>query len=181
MMRNMLRTLSMAGLSLMGMMAGTLLASPTLQEKLEQEHSGFLDDRRAALPSLSDPFGAPPAARVVIEQSSDKIRNATTWKRNVVATIFWVGEKPTERNPTPNDKSAWDVNWVENFGGTDDPEEREGWNPKGFVPKLTPFYVALPYNDVMAAGLHRPEASEASSGRATRRRGIVVSKFVKEV
>ncbi len=131
-----------------------------LEERLASQHRAFLENRRQALPELSDPYGVPAAARVVIENSREKIRSATPWKRNVVATIFWVGKKPTERNPTPNDKSAWDVNWVENFGGTDHPEEREGWNPKGFVPKQTPFYVALPYNDVMAAGLHRPEASE---------------------
>ncbi len=143
-----------------GMLSGVAMASPTLLERAEKAHQAFLEDRREALPSLSDPFGVPPAARVVIETPNDKIRGATTWKRNVVATVFWVGEKATERNPTPNDKSAWDVNWVENFGGTDDPNERDGWNPKGFIPKQTPFYVALPYNDVMAYGLHRPEASE---------------------
>ena len=135
-------------------------AAQSLEEKISQEHRAFLENRREALPSLTDPFGAPPAARVVIEQSDDPIRDGMPWKRNVVATIFWVGEKATERNPTPNDKSAWDVNWVQNFGGTDDPDNREGWNPKGFTPKQTPFYVALPYNDVLAAGLHRPEASE---------------------
>ena len=29
------------------------------------------------------------------------------WKRNIVTTIFWIGEKPTAANPTPNDKSSW--------------------------------------------------------------------------
>ena len=156
----MFRSISMLVLLFSALMSSALLASPELQKKLETQHRAFLEDRRQALPSLSDPFGVPPSARVVIESSRDKIRNATPWKRNVIATIFWIGKKPTERNPASNDKSAWDLNWLENFGGTDDPDEREGWNPKGFVPKLTPFYVALPYNDVMAAGLHRPEASE---------------------
>ena len=131
-----------------------------LLERLELEHHNFLENRRAALPELSDPFGVPAAARIVIESPTDKIRAATPWKRNVVATVFWVGEAATGNNPTPNDKSAWDTNWVENFGGTDTPDERKGWMPAGFIPRQTPFYVALPYNDVMKGGIHRPEASE---------------------
>jgi hypothetical protein len=52
------------------------------------------------------------------------------------------------------------MNWQENFGGYDDPDRRKGYLPAGFVPKLNPFYIALPYNDVMRGGHHRPEASE---------------------
>lgn len=131
-----------------------------LEERLASQHRAFLENRRQALPKLSDPYGVPATARVVIESSRDKIRRSTPWKRNVVASIFWVGKKPTEASQMSNDKSAWDVNWLENFGGTDNPEQRDGWNPKGFIPKQTPFYVALPYNDVLAGGVHRPEASE---------------------
>ena len=147
----------LVGSSILGEVA---MASPQLMQRLVEEHEAILEDRRRALPSLSDPFGVPAAARVVIENSREKIRSATPWKRNVVATIFWVGQKPTERNPHAKDKSAWDLNWIDSFGGSDHPEDREGWNPRGFVPKQTPFYVALPYNDVLATGLHRPEASE---------------------
>lgn len=134
------------------------LATP-LAARLESIHDRFLDNRRAALPSLSDPYGVPAAARVVIERSRDSIRSGMHWKGNVVATIFWVGESPTQNNPTPNNKSAWDPNWEANFGGYDSPDQREGWCPKGFVPKLNPFYVALPYNDVIRGGFHHPEAS----------------------
>jgi len=90
----------------------------------------------------------------------DAFRKNTTWKRNVVATVFWVGEQPTENNPTPNDKSAWDQNWMANFGGYDDPNNREGFFPKNIVPKINPFYVALPYNDIGKDFRHRPEAVE---------------------
>jgi len=146
------------------LMGGVFLAEPALGSRLSDRlagaHEGFLEDRRAALPSLSDPYGVPAAARVVQEQSRETVRPDTQWKRNVVATVFWVGERPTANNPTPNDQSAWDPNWVANFGGYDDPDHRSGWMPAGFVPQINPFYVALPYNDVAPGGVHRPEASE---------------------
>jgi len=154
------RALGLWILVLVGGPVGPAHASEQLQQRAALIHQAFLEDRREALPGLSDPYGVPAAARVVIESSRDRIRAATPWKRNVVATVFWIGEQPTENNPTPNDKSAWDVNWVANFGGTDSPNARDGWCPRGFTPLQTPFYVALPYNDVMKGGVHRPEASE---------------------
>ena len=131
-----------------------------LTDRLAAAHSDFLEDRREALPDLSDPYGVPAAARVVIERSTDAIRSSMPWKRNVVATVFWVGELPTENNPTPNVMSAWDQNWQQNFGGYDHPERRSGYCPEGFTPALNPFYIALPYNDVARGGVHRPEGSE---------------------
>jgi hypothetical protein len=120
----------------------------------------FLDERREALAGLTDPFGLPPrAVRAVVEQPRESVWQLG-WRRNVVATVFWVGEVATAHNPTPNTSSAWDGNWVSNFGGCDDPERRAGYLPAGFTPRLNPFYVALPYNDVAAGGVHRPEASE---------------------
>jgi hypothetical protein len=84
------------------------------------------------------------------------------WKLDIVATVFWVGEQPTENNPTPNDKSSWDTKWMENFGGYDDPDptkRTEAFTPVGFMPKQNPFYIALPYNDVISYNSHKPEAS----------------------
>lgn len=83
------------------------------------------------------------------------------WKRNIKATVFWVGERPTQNNPVPNCKSSWDIAWKGNFGGFDDPSgtNRMGYRPRGFVPRLNPFYVALPYNDVGGNNTHKPEAS----------------------
>lgn len=137
---------------------GTAVAS-NLAERVSLVHERFLDERREALPGLLDPFGVPHKAKVVIETSRDPLHGSARWKRNVVATVFWVGELPTEHNPTPNTKSAWDPNWRENFGGYDDPDQRVGYLPAGFTPSLNPFYVALPYNDVLSGGIHRPEAS----------------------
>ena len=146
-----------------GIASAALMGSASaahLADRLEGIHELFLENRREALPSLSDPYGIPSAARVVVEQSRDALRGGMPWKRNVVATVFWVGELPTENNPTPNTMSAWDQNWQQNFGGYDDPDRRAGWQPAGFTPLLNPFYIALPYNDVAKGGVHRPEASE---------------------
>ena len=89
------------------------------------------------------------------------------WKKNITCTIFWIGELPTQNNPTPNTKSSWDTKWVENFGGYDDPDPANRianhatgeFRPRAFVPKLNPFYIALPYNDVVNHREHKPEAA----------------------
>jgi len=81
------------------------------------------------------------------------------WKVDIVTTVFWVGERPTQNNPVPNTRSAWDVNWVADYGGFDDPDpsRRRNFIPANFTPRLNPFYVALPYNDV-TYGTTKPEA-----------------------
>jgi len=81
------------------------------------------------------------------------------WKTNIVTTVFWVGERPTARNPVANHASSWDSRWAANYGGYDDPDpaRRRGFIPASFVPKQNPFYVALPYNDV-TRGTTKPEA-----------------------
>lgn len=87
-------------------------------------------------------------------------RTQYIWKKNITSTVFWIGEKPTQNNPTPNNKSSWDQEWMKNYGGYDnpDPAMRNGYLPRGFTPKLNPFYVALPYNDVINHRAHKPEA-----------------------
>jgi hypothetical protein len=82
------------------------------------------------------------------------------WKRQIVTTVFWIGEKPTENNPVPNRSSSWDKEWSKSYGGFDDPNpgRREGFIPVKFTPRQNPFYCALPYNDKVATG-HRPEAA----------------------
>jgi len=104
---------------------------------------------------------APPPAPVATT------RTLYPWKTQVTCTIFWVGEQAGERNPTPNNRSSWDPQWESNFGGYDDPEPVKRianfttgeFRPKGFVPKLNPFYIALPYNDVVSSLCHKPEAA----------------------
>ncbi len=84
------------------------------------------------------------------------------WKRDIVTTVFWVGEDPSQNNPVSNYKSSWDQNWTANFGGYDDPDPaaRKDFLPKKFTPRQNPFYVALPYNDV-TRGTTKPESREA--------------------
>jgi hypothetical protein len=147
-------TIVLASLALVGPAAAS-----RLMERVAGRHERFLDERREALPGLSDPFGVPASARVVIESAHVRLYDAAAWKRNVVATVFWVGELPTQHNPTPNTQSAWDQNWLANFGGYDDPERRAGYQPAAFTPLLNAFYVALPYNDVAKGGVHQAEAS----------------------
>jgi len=83
------------------------------------------------------------------------------WHRNIQTTFFWVGERPTARNPVPNTRSAWDANWYRNFGGYDnpDPRARRNYIPIGFTPRQNPFYIALPYCDV-SRGNTKPEAKK---------------------
>ena len=84
------------------------------------------------------------------------------WRKDIKATVFWVGERPGENNPVPNCMSSWDKNWKFSFGGYDDPSpsNREDFRPKEFVPGLNPFYIALPYNDVLSQESWRSEASK---------------------
>lgn len=83
------------------------------------------------------------------------------WKKQIVTTVFWIGEKPTENNPTPNRSSSWDKDWSGSYGGFDDPEPSHRANllPVAFTPRQNPFYCALPYNDKAREG-HRPEAPQ---------------------
>lgn len=152
-------SLSILGLPFL-LLIGVAQGGNLLDERLASVHERLLEDRRAALPGLSDPFGVPPAATVVLENPTEKFRRVAAWRGNVVATVFWVGEEPTLNNPTPNHASAWDPNWEDNFGGYDDPGHRNGFLPAGFRPNQNPFYVALPYNDIGSDFRHRPEASE---------------------
>jgi len=81
------------------------------------------------------------------------------WKKNIVTTVFWIGEQPSGNNPVPNRTSSWDKNWTRNYGGFDDPNpsHRSNYIPVKFRPRQNPFYCALPYSDKANTG-HRPEA-----------------------
>ena len=81
------------------------------------------------------------------------------WRKEIVTTVFWIGEKATANNPVPNRASSWDANWTKNYGGYDNPDRstRRDFIPVGFTPRQNPFYCALPYNDKAKTG-HRPEA-----------------------
>ena len=137
------------------------LGPDALGSRLEKSHSSFLESRRALFHQLSNPYQVAPKARVIEEEPKAWKNQKTPWRRNIQATVFWVGETPTTRNPTSNHASSWDPNWLKNFGGIDDPVNRNGYLPEGFLPQQTPFYIALPYNDLAPDGSYHPEASEA--------------------
>ncbi len=115
---------------------------------------------RVVIPTTRQPIKPP--ARAPIRNN-----RLYPWRQNITATVFWIGEQPTQNNPTPNCKSSWDQDWMNNFGGYDDPNpsarvanhHTSDFRPKKFIPKLNPFYVALPYNDVAGWSRHKPEAA----------------------
>lgn len=88
--------------------------------------------------------------QVVVPSAAFRANAKGKWKENIVTTVFWIGERPSRNNPTPNRASSWDGNWAANYGGYDTPDtkSRRNFIPVKFVPKQNPFYCALPYNDV---------------------------------
>lgn len=122
---------------------------------------------QAGVPRVVIPTGSRSAAPNPSRQSEPSARTLYPWKTYVTSTIFWIGEQPTQNNPVPNCKSSWDTEWAINFGGYDDPDPQMRianhttgeFRPKGFIPKLNPFYIALPYNDVISHREHKPEAA----------------------
>ena len=47
------------------------------------------------------------------EHSASATGERYPWKKNIVTTVFWIGEQPSRNNPVPNRISAWDKNWSE--------------------------------------------------------------------
>jgi hypothetical protein len=80
--------------------------------------------------------------------------------RDITATLFWCGEAAgPDPALIPHTSSAWEADWVGGFGGVDDPNNRAGWFPAGFIPNESPFYVALPYDDLDVQGGTKPSAA----------------------
>jgi hypothetical protein len=86
-----------------------------------------------------------------------KVSGRYPWKTGIVTTLFWIGS--AKKSKGAGGASAWDPQWQTNYGGFDNPkaERRRDFVPIAFVPRLNPFYIALPYNDV-AKGTLKPEA-----------------------
>jgi hypothetical protein len=79
--------------------------------------------------------------------------------KNIIATVFWVGEGESDENEyISNADSAWDDKWLEHFGGVDEPTNRLDFKPAKFEPKENFFYFALPYNDFYDNGSRKAEA-----------------------
>jgi hypothetical protein len=68
-------------------------------------------------------------------------RTVYPWKTNINTTVFWIGEGSAK-------SSAWNTNWLQSNNGVDSPQYRNGYSPAGHAPTVSPFYVALPFNDL---------------------------------
>ena len=72
------------------------------------------------------------------------------WHRNIISCIFWIGEDDSVRTLR---SSEWDPEWCKHYGGYDNPNpnfrDPTTYAPKNFIPRLNPFYCALPFNDVL--------------------------------
>lgn len=100
--------------------------------------------------------------------------------KEALTSTFWVGEVAgTDNGFISNSPSAWLLDWVEHFGGVDDPNDRCGYKPCGFEPKENPFYFALPYNDVDNEGHRRESASKIPwFEEAKERRSVVKNQWI---
>src|SRR5438046_8377494 len=121
-------------------------------------------------------LGAIIAGCLNTEHSASATGKRYPWKKNIVTTVFWIGERPNGNNPVPNRISSWDRDWSRSYGGFDDPNpaHRSNYTPVKFTPRQNPFYCALPYNDKAANG-HRPEAPRAVPGFNEAYQGRAVS------
>ena len=143
------------------LLSSALQCQANLESRLENAHESQLERVRNNFHSMRDPYRIPPKGKIVLEeQAYESQRKQFTWQRDVPVTIFWVGEDASQNNPVHNHASSWNPNWMRDFGGVDDPDNRNGYFPAGFMPRLNPFYIALPYNDIAAGGgRFKPEAS----------------------
>jgi len=125
---------------------------PTTKVKESKKGGRFSDDLLVSANSL---VFAPPHLSGWGPETGERL----PWKRNIVTTVFWIGEKATGNNPVPNHASSWDKDWARSYGGFDDPDpsHRSDYIPVKFTPRQNPFYCALPYNDKAREG-HRSEA-----------------------
>ncbi|MEG0836447.1 MAG: hypothetical protein RSE01_02160 [Akkermansia sp.] len=118
---------------------------------------------RRGLPSVLSAQSKKTMQDLLAARTQSRTIGAYPWRFNITATVFWIGEQPTQNNPVPNTKSSWDAQWQESYGGYDDPDPEQrapDFRPKSFIPRQNPFYVALPFNDV-DHGSHKAESSSA--------------------
>jgi hypothetical protein len=71
------------------------------------------------------------------------------WKTNIITTVFWIGEGGSTLSSTTNYAGAWNMEWMHDNGGTDDPDDEDSYAQRGHASTLNPFYVALPFNDLV--------------------------------
>lgn len=115
---------------------------------------------KAAAAAAAKSATPPPPAPAPAPSPAPAATMPTGLHSNVTTTIFWVGELSGPDNAyISNAMSAWDGNWEANYGGYDDPDNRNGYHPAGFTPNENPFYFALPYNDLDDNGNRKATAA----------------------
>lgn len=128
-------------------------AAPELNQKVARKSGKVVNGNLMTV----DPY----ESATKLDPPQGQAKEKYPWKKEIVTTVFWIGETPTPNNPTPNRSSSWDKDWTKNYGGFDDPNaaSRRNFIPVKFTPRQNPFYCALPYNDKAREG-HRPEAPQ---------------------
>lgn len=146
-------------------------AKASAYESSDDDAAGDGTPKKAVAAGKPPPDVAPGQARKITDLRKEQfvlsdpplVQQPWHWHRNIVTTVFWVGEKAAGINTVPNHKSSWDPAWLKNYGGIDEPsrKSRKNFQPSGFVPKQNPFYVALPFNDfIKGGGGHKEEAKK---------------------
>jgi len=151
-----------ASLAASSLSAQTLTSVSITNQTLNPGHSMLGNTGYVPTVTLSPYFATPPPSPKRGGSTAD-IHAVYQWKTGIVATVFWIGEGSSANNPTSNDGSSWDPNWMTHYGGYDYPEasgRTVGYRPARFVPKQNPFYVALPYNDCVNCNTTKFEASK---------------------
>ncbi len=161
---------ALAFLCIFGALFGTAVSSdfshlePDTQELLRQLQAKYQKDDTYLPGYERQSNGQEPGLPTVFAPTQPRTEfTKYPWKRDIVTTIFWIGEDAAAKNPVPNDKSSWDTQWEENFGGYDDPNPANrsvDYRPKDFIPGQNPFYIALPYNDLAGWRRHKDTASK---------------------
>lgn len=122
---------------------------------------GVVTARRLGTTLATASVGGLSASLPVTVQSAPVVTRELLLHRDIVATVFWVGEgaDPTN-NYISNRASAFDRSWLAHYGGIDAPSPRRGYFPAGFTPLENPFYFALPYSDLTDDGAPRANAAQ---------------------
>ncbi len=121
--------------------------------------SGLVSAKKLGSATLSAAVGSTVVQARLTVQSAPVTTSALIEHRDVVATIFWVGEGADASNGfISNAESAFDGRWLAHYGGVDAPSPRQGYLPARFTPKENPFYFALPYSDLDDDGARKQNA-----------------------
>lgn len=120
-------------------------------EQVQEEVSGTEKDAEEKVSTVGTDLKS-------IEEGTVRQEKEYPLHTNITATVFWVGEPVGGGSSEDNAISAWDDEWQKNYGGFDDPKNRNGFYPAGFIPRENPFYLDLPYNDFNNSGQRRADA-----------------------